>query len=265
MSQRNTITIRLDQFEGPLDLLLYLIQSHELDISTVSISQITDQYLQTILAAQELNFDIASEFLVMAATLILWKSRSLLPREDEANGEEVEIPFTQEDLVRRLLERQRYLAAAQELAAQPFLGDDVFARSTQRPPVEKVWKEMNPTSIGMSYHDMLVRQRRRKTVLKKETVSVSEKIRDFAEKLRIGEQTDMRETMSADPTKGEWVVSLLASLELAKLKKLQVFQNLAYEPIFLHLLSSLSEIGTNFHTEFDKLEKDLNAAEAQPS
>lgn len=254
MAHRSVITIRLDQFEGPLDLLLYLIQSHELDISTVSISKITDPYVQALLTAQELDFDIASEFLVMAATLILWKSRSLLPKEEVATDGEVEAPFTQEDLVRRLLERQRFLAASQELSQQPFLGDDVFTRANQKPPVEKIWKEMNPTNVAMSYHDMIVRQRRRKTVLKKETVSVSEKIRDYATKLPIGETVEMRQTMSERPERGEWVVSLLASLELAKLKKLQVFQNQAYEAIFLKLLSSLADIGTDYKTEFDKLE-----------
>lgn len=258
MAQRTSITIRLDQFEGPLDLLLYLIQSHELDISTVSISRITDQYLQAILHAQELNFDIASEFLVMAATLILWKSRSLLPKEaDPSATEEIEAPFTQEDLVRQLLERQRFLRAADELAQQPLLGDDVFARSNQKPPVEKVWKEMNPTNLAMGYHDMIVASRKRKTVLKKETVSVSEKIRDFSTKLRIGEPIAMSETITGEATKGEWVVSLLASLELAKLKKLQVMQNQTYDPIYLKLLESLAEIGTDFRTEFDKLEESL--------
>ena len=75
-------TIRLEQFEGPLDLMLYLIQSQELDISNVSITKITDQYLNTLKLMQELDFDIASEFLVMAATLILWKSKALMPKEE---------------------------------------------------------------------------------------------------------------------------------------------------------------------------------------
>src|SRR5438270_13065729 len=101
MAHRLPITIRLESFEGPLDLLLYLIQSHEMDISRISISHITDQYLSYVRLMQELNFDIASEFLVMAATLILWKSKSLLPRDDEAvegqNADDGEL--TQEDLI----------------------------------------------------------------------------------------------------------------------------------------------------------------------
>src|SRR5437016_12241554 len=83
MANRVPITVRLESFEGPLDLLLYLIQSNELDISKVSIGRITDQYLAYVRLIQELNFDTASEFLVMAATLLHWKSRALLPQEDK--------------------------------------------------------------------------------------------------------------------------------------------------------------------------------------
>src|SRR2546421_31911 len=84
MAYRVPITVRLESFEGPLDLLLYLIQSHELDITRVSIGRITDQYLAYVYLIQELNFDTASEFLVMAATLLHWKSKSLLPVEGDA-------------------------------------------------------------------------------------------------------------------------------------------------------------------------------------
>src|SRR3989338_4171989 len=107
LANRVPITIRLESFEGPLDLLLYLIQSHELDVSKISLTQITDQYLAYVKLMQELNFDIASEFLVMAATLIYWKSKALLPQEDKGESaglttEDGEL--TQEDLIRQLLE-----------------------------------------------------------------------------------------------------------------------------------------------------------------
>src|SRR5277367_6107561 len=110
MSTRLPITVRLESFEGPLDLLLYLIQSHELDISKISISKITDQYLVYVRLMQELNFDAASEFLVMAATLLHWKSKAVLPQEksDDPAAVEGELELTQEELVRQLLEHQRF-------------------------------------------------------------------------------------------------------------------------------------------------------------
>src|SRR3989337_2031266 len=114
MGSRVPITVRLESFEGPLDLLLYLIQSHELDISRVSISKITDQYLAYVQLIEEINFDAASEFLVMAATLLHWKSRALLPKEEklDAQGQPlVDEAASQEDLIRQLLEHQRFLEA----------------------------------------------------------------------------------------------------------------------------------------------------------
>src|ERR1700677_2406091 len=113
---RTPITVRLESFEGPLDLLLYLIQSHELEIARISISKITDQYLAYVRLMQELNFDTASEFLVMAATLLHWKSRALLPKDEKIDGQgqgsETD-SFSQDDLILQLLEHQRFLAAGQ--------------------------------------------------------------------------------------------------------------------------------------------------------
>ena len=195
VANRVPITVRIESFEGPLDLLLYLIQSHEMDISRISISRITDQYLGYVRLMQELNFDIASEFLVMAATLLHWKSKAILPQEEKANaaaaGEEGEL--TQEDLIRQLLEHQRFMQAGQDLAQLPYLGDDVFIRPNRRPPVEKVWKEMSLTELTLAYQDMLVRSRKRTTVLHKETVSLQTKIAEFKDRLEVGKITGMQQ------------------------------------------------------------------------
>ena len=198
MAYRVPITIRLDHFEGPLDLLLYLIQAHELDISKVAISEITDQYLAYVRLMQELNFDTASEFLVMAATLIHWKSKALLPQEEKpATAGALEDEFTQEDLIRQLMEHQRFLAAGQDIAQLSRLGEDVFTRPNRRPPVEKVWKEMDVTSIALGYQNMLVRQRKRTQILRKETVSLSDKILEFMQRLTLGELTDLKSLISS--------------------------------------------------------------------
>ncbi len=237
-----SLTLRLNQFEGPLDLLLYLIQSQELDISTVSISQITDQYLNSIKLFQELNFDMASDFLLMAATLIMWKSKALLPDEnsDKENTEDIALPLTQEDLVRQLQERQRFLTVAGEIATRPMLGDDVFTRPNKRPPVEKVWKAMNMTSLSTSLQDLLIReQRRARVVMKKETVSLSEKIKEFADRLTMNQITELKSMVRDINTRGEWVVSFLASLELSRLKKIKIYQEQAFDPIFIELVDKI--------------------------
>lgn len=247
--------VKLDQFEGPLDLLLYLIQSQELDVSTVTISKVTDQYLNALKLAIELNFDVASEFLVMAATLIMWKSKAILPNEDDADGENAEelaLPLTQEELVQQLLNRQRFLAMAGEIATRPFLGDDVFSRPNKRPPVEKIWKEMKPSNLATTLQDLLIREQRRgRVVMKKETVSLATKIQDFGTKLELNKITEMKALVSDASTRGEWVVTFLASLELSRLKKLKIYQEQAFDPIFVELIDAMLNFDLDLASGFD--------------
>src|SRR2546430_5126715 len=121
--------VALPVFEGPLDLLLTLIQEHKLDIFDIPISFVIDKYLEYMDAARALNIDLAGEYLLMAATLAHIKSRMLLPREqalDAPDGEQG--PDPREELVRRLLEYQKYKDAARTLAVRPQLGRDIFVR-----------------------------------------------------------------------------------------------------------------------------------------
>ncbi len=244
ISHRVPITVRLESFEGPLDLLLYLIQSNELDITKVSIGQITDQYLAYVRLMQELNFDTASDFLVMAATLLHWKSRSLLPQEDKAAAQALldgESPLSQEDLVKQLIEHQRYQRAGEDLIQLPYLGIDVFSRANSKPPVEKIWREMNITDLAIAYQEMLVRQRKRSHILKKETVSIADKIKEFAEILQPHQRVEFSQLLSNDPNRSEIVATFLAALELSRLKKMKIYQEEVYSLIYLELLETLKD------------------------
>lgn len=250
------MTVRLDHFEGPLDLLLFLIQSHELDVSKISITKVTDQYLAYVKLMQELNFDLASEFLVMAATLIHWKSKAILPQEEQPADQENELDgvLTQEDLIRRLMEHKKFLAAGQEMARLPRLGESVFARPNIKPPTERVWKPMNISGIILSYQEILVRARKRKTVLRKETVSLSEKIIDLGERLSPGVPAAMSSLWDEFVTRPEQVVTFLASLELSRLKKMRLYQQKTYDEIYLELLESLKNFDMKLAIGMDKLE-----------
>jgi segregation and condensation protein A len=203
---------------------------------------------------QELDFDIASEFLLMAATLILWKSKALMPKEEEAGADsaEIEIPLTQEQLVQQLLMRQRYLEMAGRISERPLLGHDVFTRPNKRPPVEKIWKEMNISSLATTYQDLLIReQRRARVVMKKETVSLSEKLKEFGNRLTPKQITAL-ETLIADKNlRGEWVVGFLASLELSRLKKLKIYQEKTFDPIFIELLEKIDEMDLHQASGFE--------------
>lgn len=267
MPHRVPITVRLESFEGPLDLLLYLIQSHELDISKVSISKITDQYLAYVLLMQELNFDTASEFLVMAATLLHWKSRALLPPDEKQNAQGQEgddAILTQEDLVRQLLEHQRFLEAGENLSQLPLLGEDVFARLNKKPPIERIWKEMSLTDLTLGYQEMLVRARKRTQVLKKETVSIADKILEFADRLPLNEMVEFTRLLSAIPSQPEIVATFLATLELSRLKKSRVHQEGgAYSPIYIQLIESLKGFDPTLASGFD-LENSLASSTSSP-
>src|SRR3989475_541707 len=125
----SSFAVALPAFEGPLDLLLSLIQEHKLDIFDIPISFVIDKYLEYMDAAKAFNIDLAGEYLLMGATLAHIKSRMLLPREQTQDGAEGEIgPDPRQELVRRLLEYQKYKHAAQAFGAMPHLGRDVFVR-----------------------------------------------------------------------------------------------------------------------------------------
>jgi segregation and condensation protein A len=267
LANRVPITVRLDQFEGPLDLLLHLIQSHEMQVSKISVAKITDQYLAYVLMMHELNFDFASEFLVMAATLLQWKSKSLLPQEDKPGDQQASTEdfMSEEDLIRQLLEHQRFLAAGQMLAQLPRLGEDVFTRHNPKPPIERVWREMNITDLALGYQDMLVKARKRTQILKKETVSLSDKILDFADHLEVGKLVEMRKLLSAVPTQGEVVVTFLASLELARLKRLKLFQEQTYAEIYLELIATLKNFDINLASGFDNPDAPAPEPGAEPA
>lgn len=259
---RVPIHIHTEHFEGPLDLLLYLIQSHEFDISRISLSKITDQYLEYVLMMQELNFEVASEFLVLAATLLYWKSKALLPKDEEATSEiEQDLGPTPDELIRQLLEHQRFLAAGEALAELPRLHEDVFIRPNRKPQIERIWRDMNLTDLALSYQDMVIRQRRSKRILKKETVSVSQVILEWADRLQVGKLTELQSLVQA--TKPSTVAGFLATLELSKYKKMKLFQEETYASIFVELLESLKDYDPSLHaSDFDLTERTGAPADA---
>ena len=262
MAHRVPITVRLDSFEGPLDLLLYLIQSHELDISKISLGKITGQYLAYVQLMQELNFDIASEFLVMAATLLQWKSKALLPSEKvDALGNAIQDEeMTQDELLRQLLEHQRFMQAGSDLAVLPKLGEDVFTRPVQKVATEKVWREMQVTDLALCYQDMLMRARKRTQILKKETVSITDKIMEFSDRLQIGKIVDMRTLLLELNSRPEIVATFLASLELSRLRKMKLYQEEVYQEIYVELLESIKGFDSKLASGFDAVTAKIEEA-----
>jgi segregation and condensation protein A len=243
-------------FEGPLDLLLHLIQQHELDILDIPVSFVTERFLAYIKLMVTLTIDVASEYLVMAATLAHIKSKMLLPivpsgqDDDGLPGDEEEDPRA--ELVRRLLEYQKYKAAASDLGERGTLGRDVFARGSAEPTpdgpapfaptgvfslldaFEKILKKSN---IKIDHEVMFDR------------ISITDRIGELVEKLAVRNAMSF-EDLVLDPgavgralTRFDIIITFLAILEMARLRMIRVFQTDPLAPIHVELSVQEDTVG----------------------
>src|SRR5512145_2433373 len=227
--------VRLQNFEGPLDLLLHLIKKNELNIYDIPIALITQQYLDYLELMQELNLDVAGEFLVMAATLIHIKSRMLLPRPDPTQEDPDEDP--REALVRRLLEHQKFKAAAELLhereiqrSAQWGRPDGRVAALVGEPPEPEV--EVDLFSLMAAFRQVLERARQRPVVvLPPEQISIETRIEQLLSRLSETEACGFEDLFGDVHSRGGLIVTFLALLEMIRLKLVRVFQSGAMGPI----------------------------------
>ena len=223
------LKVRLETFEGPLDLLLYLIKKNEIDIYDIPISVITQQYLEYLEMMKNLNLDVAGEFLLMAATLLHIKSKMLLPATEEEEGEKEE-EDPRAELVRRLLEYQRFKEAAQQLVKGPLLDREVFVRSFFGESL--AGKEEEEVSGEVTLFDLL-------EVMKKvleglpaedfqeisvEQLNIKDKILQIMERLWESESLAFTELYTASTSRREIIVTFLALLELLRLRMIRVYQ-----------------------------------------
>ena len=226
-------TFRLDGFEGPLDLLLHLIQKNELDIFNIPIALITEQYLEYLQLMKVLNLDTAGEYLLMASTLLHIKSRMLLPKSSEGEEEEEEDPRA--ELVRRLLEYQKYKQAAGELERRPLLDRDVFIRLTptgsQEPEEERI--EVNLFELLEAFQEVLKRVKPKAIhEVTLEHLSVEDKIQEILTLLeKENRSMAFHRLFSEEASRRVVVVTLLAILELVKMKRIRIFQMAPFETI----------------------------------
>jgi segregation and condensation protein A len=227
--------VRLSNFEGPLDLLLHLIRKHEVNIYDIPIVIITRQYLDYIDLMQDLNLDVAGEFLVMAATLIHIKSRMLLPRQEPAQDETDEDP--REALVRRLLEHQRYKAAAELLhdretlrSAQWMRADGPIAEIAGEAPEPEV--EVDLFSLMSAFRAVLERARQRpKVYLPTEQIPIEDRIEQLMTRLSETEACGFEDLFADVESRSGLIVTFLALLEMIRLKLVRVFQSGTLGPI----------------------------------
>lgn len=237
-SEAEIYRIKLESFEGPLDLLLHLIRKNEVDIYDIPISTITKQYLDYVKLMKDLNLEVAGEFLVMASTLIQIKSKMLLPpQEDEESEEEIEDPRA--ELVRRLLEYQKYKDAAQVLAGRELLGREVFARTFPSPELAVAEVEETPPDLDL-YHLIEAFQKVLARIpaesfhqVGEDTISINDRIAQILEILLDRDLVEFDELFEGEITRDYVVVTFLAVLELCKMRTLKVLQKDRYGTIWI--------------------------------
>ena len=221
--------VRLEVFEGPLDLLLYLIKRDELDIYDISIERITGQYLDYLEAFEELNIDIAGEFVVMAANLLYLKSRSLLPPDLQPPDEDAEEDDPRWDLIRQLIEYKKFKEAAAQLQHRAIEQENIFTRSG--PSASDGTAPIPLGEVGIfqlinAFQQMIKRieARRELQEIFGENFTVSDKIESILARVSEGKALRFSELFADVASRVEIVVTFLALLELIRLKQVRATQ-----------------------------------------
>jgi len=221
--------IKLDIFEGPLDLLLYLIKKNEIDIYNIPVALITEQYLQYLKMIKALNLDLAGEYLVMAATLIHIKSRMLLPPPEEPEEEEED---PRAELVRQLLEHKTFKEIATSLGSRPLLERDVFTRAAVLPEDMIKPSEDEEELIEASVFELIeafhriVSQLDKKELLEidLEKLSLTDIINDVMDQLAISKNMTFEELLQGKRDRRRVIYTFLALLELIRLRMIKAYQ-----------------------------------------
>jgi segregation and condensation protein A len=228
-------TIRLDAFEGPLDLLMHLIERNKIDIYDIPIATLTEQYMEYLAKFKEFNIEVASEFLVMAATLLQIKSRILLPKVKKIEAEEEEEDPRQE-LVDRLLEYRRFKEVSDILDQLAQEQEKMFFR----PPADLPAHYLPPENmeVGLLWEAFLTvleaNEVPQVSLVKREVFSVQDKMVDILAMLgKSGGEIHFSEAFSHSGTKSEVITTFLALLELIKVKRIAIRQPQSFAEIYI--------------------------------
>ena len=229
--------VKLEIFEGPLDLLLYLIKRDEIDIYDISIERITRQYLEYLEAFKELNIDVAGEFVVMAANLIYIKSRSLLPLDQQPPEEDADEDDPRWDLIRQLIEYKKFKEAAEHLHVRELEQEKIFARDVAS-DIKASQAQLRLSEVGIfqlinAFQNVIKRVEARQEFQEifAERFSVSEKIEAILQRVRNGAALQFSELFGDMVSRVEIVVTFLALLELIRLRQIRATQHNPFDEI----------------------------------
>ncbi|EQC52018.1 ScpA family protein, partial [Bacteriovorax sp. DB6_IX] len=244
-----TIKVKTDCFDGPLALLLMLIQKEQMSVKELDLTKITKQYLDYLANMKELNFDIAGDYLYLAATLVLLKSKNCVTEgensqlQQQLNSSESLNITSHAELVRRLEELQHFQRMGQKLLTLPQQGKDIFTKPkiNRKEIVNSILTPMDLEKLTMSMVDFIFRQNRKYTVVRRDRLSIVEKLQFLKSYLQMGQKTNFEELLHKDNSKkvaekgGEIeqsdddshsidnvVITFISLLELARLKRIQI-------------------------------------------
>ncbi|MGB9473947.1 MAG: segregation/condensation protein A [Candidatus Udaeobacter sp.] len=227
--------VKLEVFEGPLDLLLYLIKQDEIDIYDISLERITRQYLEYLQAFKELNIELAGEFIVMAANLIYLKSRSLLPIDQQPPEEDAEEDDPRWDLIRQLIEYKKFKEAATQLHVRELEQERIFAREGTSSVLQEPLRleEVGIFQLINAFQTVIKRIEARQDVQEifAERFSVSEKIDTILQRVANGARLRFSDLFGGAASRVEIVVTFLALLELIRLRQVRALQKNMFEEI----------------------------------
>ena len=250
-----SIQVKTDHFDGPLGLLLLLVEKEEMNIRELDLTKITKQYLDYLAQMRDLDFDIAGDYLFLASTLLLLKSKVCIA-EEELKGLETEFGVeglnitSQSELIRRLEELQLYQKMGKKLWELEKKGHEIFVKPKvdRKAIVNSILTPMDLNSLTMTMVDFLFRQRRKYTVVKRDRLSIKEKLKFLKSNLKIGEQTTFDTLLEMngkaeegkDPT-DNIVITFISLLELSRLQRINVFQNEDRSTIYVNVVRSLED------------------------
>jgi segregation and condensation protein A len=237
------LQVFLEAFEGPLDLLLYLIRRQNIDVLDIPIAEITKQYVKYIEVMKELQLELAGEYLLMAAMLAEIKSRMLLPRpETEEEGEE----DPRAELVRRLQEYERFKKAAEDISDLPRLERDVFIASADAPERKVTTKMPDVTmkELLLAFHDVLQRAEMFSNLqLQREPLSVRQRMSEILTRIKANDFTEFADLFDAEEGRMGVAVTFIAVLELLRESVIEVVQSEQFAPLHIRAASSVRLVG----------------------
>ena len=266
----NEILVKIDRFDGPLALLLHLIQKDEMRIQDLELNTITNQYLEYLQKMQDLNFDVAGEYLFMAATLLYLKSQTVADESQDQNtikisagemGLEIQ---TRGDLIKRLEELERFQRLGQRLWAMDKKGHEIFVKpKVDRKAIENsILTPLDLQQLTETMMDLIRREKKKYAVVKRDRLSIKEKLVRLKSLLKQGETTQFDKLLDENETGIiDKVITFISLLELARLKKLQVYQNEDKGSIYIEVKESLDSFDPESANGFDP-EGETNAAPA---